>query len=257
VCNGPRIDHYAPGEDGEEIIEHLISFVNVCIQTLVRKERFDARLSDVRVDESQVLLTDSTHSMMARFADALGFRDGVFRLRGERSKPLAVGDVLDVHALGYADAWHKKMQPWLEFYPTCLVTRYVQHVGRDVPGERVSALIERARLEKQEELVAMPEVHALPAHAVTRKQRTARRQSLAAHSSFCSAAARAGREGHVAALTQAMQTKLQVVFDHEDMLLQTTTMLIPRTVSLVMRVNKAVLARVLKLFSPEGAHHWL
>ena len=60
VCNGPRVDHYAPGGDGEAIIEHLVSFVNVCIPTLVRKERFDARLSVLRVDESQVLLTDGT-----------------------------------------------------------------------------------------------------------------------------------------------------------------------------------------------------
>jgi len=91
---------------------------------------------------------------------------------------MEVGDVLDAHALGYAHARHKKMQPLLEFYPTCLVTKYVQHVGRDVPGERVRALIERAIIGKQEELAAVPEVHALPAHAVTRKQRTARRQSL-------------------------------------------------------------------------------
>jgi len=251
VCNGPRIDRYAALENGELAAEHLVSFVNECIPRLVRKETFDARLSVVRVDESQVVFTDGTHTIVARFADALCFSHGVFRVRGESIAPLEVGDVMDLHALGYAHARHKRMQAQLEFFPTCLVTSYVRYLGRDVPGERVSALIEQASRDQTTAGTAGPKVHTLPAHAVTRKQRTTLRMSLAARSTFCSAAARASREGHVAALALAMQTKLFLVFADDDMLGHVADMLIPRVLSLVMRTNKTIMTRLVQYYMPK------
>jgi len=82
VCNGPRIDHYFAGGTEEEGPEQLVSFVNTCIPAMVHRERFDARVSVVRVDQHQLLVTDGTHEMMARFADDMIFRNGVFRVKG-------------------------------------------------------------------------------------------------------------------------------------------------------------------------------
>ena len=250
VCNGPRVDHFTEGADEQE---YLVSFVSECIPKLVRKASFDARLSVLRVDETQVLLTDGTHSLMARFADGLLFRDGVFRRSGQRSPRLEVGDVLDVHALGYANATHKRMQPRFEFYLTCLVTKCVQQLGREVHWERVSALVAETARAKQEQRASEPRVQPWPAHAVTRSQRQKRQVSVTAYGAFCAAGALESAEAHKVAMARVMQTALTSMSENNNILMLVMGVLLPREVSLLMRVNKNLLCRLHALYMPAGA----
>ena len=132
ICNGPRID----ADSGEVVM----SFVNACIPGIVRMQEFGARLCVVRVEQSQILLTDGTDTIAAFFVDELKLLDGVFLVEGKLSAKLAVGNVLDVQAYGYSHANHQQKWHLMEHYPTCLVSKCTVHEGREWLNPRMLAL---------------------------------------------------------------------------------------------------------------------
>ena len=243
VCNGPR-PNIGPHASGAG--DHIISFVNECITMHAHQETFDARLSVIRVDEQQLLLTDGTRTLMARFTDELAFVNGVFRQGSKLSKMFQVGDVLDIQAMGYAHDKHKLVQASFEHYPTCIVTRCVQHLGRDMPGAHVRSLMHRAFLDKEETEAMMPAVDALPLHAVTRSKRTKRRMTITALGAFTNSAALSRRAKHAADMALGMETLLTKVLEKEDFMLLLTSMLTPRKISMLLRVSKIMMCRVLR-----------
>jgi len=132
MCNGPRVDP----ERGEMVM----SFVNKCIHAEVWKEEFGARLCVLRVYQSQILLSDGTHSMIAFFADELRLLDGVFVVGDSLSPKLRVGDVLDVQAYGYSHDKHMQKRASMEHYPTCIVSKCSLQQGREPVNARMLAL---------------------------------------------------------------------------------------------------------------------
>ena len=254
ICNGPRVSgaSHASGET-----EHLISFVNECIAENVHKETFSVRLSVLRVDEMELLLTDGTRTLMARFADELAFVNGVFSKGTTLSKKCDVGDVLDIQAMGYAHMDHKRQQGTFQHYPTCIVTKCLQHLGRDKPGKHVRSLMHSAFLDHQETEALKPAVYTLPPHAVTRKGRHKCLMTVAAHSALACSSALVKNAKHAADLAHALNTKLSGFFEREDYMLVLTNLLIPREVSMLMRSSKIMMCRVLRQYVAAKFHTFM